>query len=137
MSFVVELRVRLDPDLLHRARAEATRRGISMSALVAGALDGLLDGPDGIQLENSTEILRGVHDPSTCTGRACPIHNRTVHSMRAFPQHWRSDRGLMERICPHGVGHPDPDAYSYLVTTLGEANAQAEFSHACDGCCAA
>lgn len=62
-------------------------------------------------LENSDGYLYRVHDPSLCVGRPCTIHNRTEHPMRSWPQHWRGDRGIMERICPtHGVGHPDPDS---------------------------
>ena len=59
-------------------------------------------------LENTTERLR-AHPESKCDGEICCIHNRTDHCMREFPQHWRSDRGIMERICPCGIGHPDPD----------------------------
>ena len=44
--------------------------------------------------------------------------------MRDWPQHFRDDRGIMERICPHGVGHPDPDDY-----LAGDG------MHGCDGCC--
>lgn len=65
-----------------------------------------------------------VHPWSVCHGRACVIHAPSDHSMRDFPTHWRSDRGMMERICPHGVGHPDPDDPSDDRT------------HGCDGCCA-
>ena len=60
-------------------------------------------------LEHSGEQLENVHHPSQCEGRPCPIHNMTDHPMRSFPQHWRGDRGIIERICPHGVGIPDPD----------------------------
>ena len=48
----------------------------------------------------------------------------TNHSMRGFPQLWREDRRIMERICPHGVGHPDPD------DVLNQDRV-----HGCDGCC--
>ena len=34
------------------------------------------------------------------------------------------DRRIMERICPHGVGHPDPD------DVLNQDRV-----HGCDGCC--
>jgi hypothetical protein len=55
--------------------------------------------------------------------------------MRSFPQHWRDDRGIIERICPHGVGHPDPDALPYLDRVLGTQKAGTEMQHGCDGCC--
>lgn len=76
-------------------------------------------------LENSDELLR-THVAGKCAGEYCTIHNRSDHSMRSFPQHWRGDRGIMERICPHGIGHPDPDE----VYMYGKWD-----SHACDGCC--
>jgi hypothetical protein len=75
-------------------------------------------------LEHSTRVIYNVHDPSECAGRPCAIHNRSDHHMRAFPQHWRDDRKLMERTCPHGVGHPDPD------------DINPDHVHGCDGCCA-
>jgi len=50
-----------------------------------------------------------VHDASRCAGEYCPIHNPSDHSMNTCPTNWRSDRGFMERVCPHGVGYPDPD----------------------------
>lgn len=63
-----------------------------------------------------------VHSASTCLG-ACVIHRPSHHLMRDFPTHWRFDRRIMERICPHGVGHPDPDDMSSNTV------------HGCDGCC--
>lgn len=80
-----------------------------------------------MKLEHTEEELR-THAEGTCLGDVCCIHKRTEHSMRDFPQHWRSDRGIMERICHHGVGHPDPDDYS-IVTQ------QDDGTHGCDGCC--
>lgn len=67
--------------------------------------------------------LLGVHPPERCAGQHCVIHNPSDHAMRDFPTHWRNDRKIMERICPHGVGHPDPD----------EINP--DTVHGCDGCC--
>ena len=77
------------------------------------------------RLEHSDEVLESVHDSTVCVGQACAIHRMTDHSMRSFPQHWRSDRKMVERICTHGVGHPDPDERPDLDTV-----------HGCDGCCA-
>ena len=81
-----------------------------------------------------------AHSARKCKGQVCCLHNRTQHSLRGFPQHWRADRQLMERTCPHGVGHPDPDHMSYLVrlfksAKLGEKRALLEGIHGCDGCC--
>ena len=64
-----------------------------------------------------------THSPDACTGRPCCIHNPSHHHMTSWPQNWRPDRGLTERICPHGIGHPDPDDPTTNRT------------HGCDGCC--
>ena len=73
------------------------------------------------------QVLRNVHEPSKCIGQYCTIHNFSNHHMIDWPQNWRSDRGIMERICPHGIGHPDPD----------DPKCQYEYEriHGCDGCC--
>lgn len=84
---------------------------------------------NGHQLENSDQILYGVHDPSQCAGEYCTIHNMSDHHMREWPQRWRNDRLIIERICPHGVGHPDPDeVFFYTDSITGSI-------HGCDGCC--
>ena len=73
-----------------------------------------------------------VHDQSKCKGQFCCIHNPSDHCMKDSPTHWRDDRKLMERICKHGVGHPDPDDLAYK-----ERNNLPDSSgiHGCDGCC--
>lgn len=81
------------------------------------------------QLEHSDVVLQ-AHPSTQCAGEVCSLHNRTQHPMRAFPQHWRGDRGIMERLCPHGVGHPDPDDYKVRKSHW-------EAIHGCDGCCTA
>lgn len=80
-----------------------------------------------------------VHSAQQCTGTACVIHNPSAHHMRDWPTNWRADRYLMERMCPHGVGHPDPDdlafkrAHPRFATTR---RADTDSVHGCDGCCA-
>lgn len=83
---------------------------------------------------NAHQMLVNVHDREDCTG-ACPIHAPSDHHMRDWPLHWREDRGLMERICPHGVGHPDPDHLTHTAEVRGEEAAWGESVHGCDGCC--
>ena len=78
------------------------------------------------RLEHSDTHLV-VHDPDKCAGEHCTVHNRSDHPMRHFRQYWRWDRGFMERICPHGVGHPDPDE-PWPTDDPG-------WIHGCDGCC--
>ncbi len=69
-----------------------------------------------------------VHGPARCEGQWCTIHNPSGHHMNEWPQLWRADRKLMERTCPHDIGHPDPDD-----TSLRSVAAQDV--HGCDGCC--
>jgi hypothetical protein len=70
-----------------------------------------------------------------CHEHNCVIHNPSTHCMNTFPLHWRGDRGLMERICPHGIGHPDPDDLAFKARTRGVENSSYESVHGCDGCC--
>lgn len=76
-----------------------------------------------------------VHAHTEGCDERCVIHNPSDHPMKDFPTHWRGDRGLMERICPHGVGHPDPDDLAFKRNRYGESYAQTESIHGCDGCC--
>lgn len=69
-----------------------------------------------------------VHKASNCIGRHCVIHNPSNHPMRQMPLHWRDDRKIFERICPCGIGHPDPDMYVYWRIIGRE-------SEAVHGCC--
>lgn len=75
------------------------------------------------KLEHSKRELL-VHPNANCMGEPCTIHERSDHHMRSWPQNWRDDAGKMERVCEHGIGHPDPD----------EINP--DKVHGCDGCCA-
>lgn len=67
--------------------------------------------------------LVNVHSPSVCAGEHCCIHNPSAHHMAEWPQNFREDRGMMERLCAHGIGHPDPD------------DPTTDTTHGCDGCC--
>jgi hypothetical protein len=75
-----------------------------------------------------------VHNRKLCEGRGCSIHHPSGHHMRTWPLNWRGDRGIMERICDHDIGHPDPDDADYRRIRDGE-NADPGI-HGCDGCCA-
>ncbi len=56
-----------------------------------------------------------VHAPSQCKGAPCPFHAPSAHHMVDWPLNVRHDKScLAERICPHGVGHPDPDSLAWL-----------------------
>jgi hypothetical protein len=75
--------------------------------------------------------LTNVHEPSQCRGRNCVIHNPSLHHMHSWRLHWRQDRGIFERICEHGVGHPDPDQFEFWHLT----NQDWQGVHGCDLCC--
>lgn len=76
-----------------------------------------------------------VHPAGTCAGQNCSIHNPSNHPLKDAPLNWRDDRKMMERICQHGVGHPDPDDVAYNVIALGK-DESTYATHGCDGCCA-
>lgn len=73
-----------------------------------------------------------THDPALCAGQACVLHNPSDHHMRGWPRNYRHDRWLTERLCPHGVGHPDPDDVAWHVSEGRDYQGV----HGCDGCCA-
>jgi len=86
-----------------------------------------------------------VHEAEDCKGEHCVIHNPSQHCMVDYPTHWQADRGLMERICPHGVGHPDPDDLAFKRDIWTEKYGKEEADkkvhyesvHGCcsEGCC--
>ena len=83
--------------------------------------------------ETGTGQIVHVHDKEQCKGKNCCIHNPSDHHMKDWPTHWRQDRYLMERICPHGIGHPDPDDLAFKES-MG-MDMKTEGVHGCDGCC--
>ncbi len=82
----------------------------------------------------------GTHSPDKCKGHHCPFHNPSNHHMVDWPVTLRLDNlvtirldnfALVERVCPHGVGHPDPDSLAWLESVGAEGFGV----HGCDGCC--
>ena len=71
-----------------------------------------------------------LHDPDVCVA-PCIVHSPTDHHMRTWPLFWRWSRGVAERICTHGVGHPDPDQFAYWERT----DQSWQSTHGCCGCC--
>lgn len=81
---------------------------------------------------------RPYHARTFCAGTPCPWHAPSRHIMRQFPRRIRFDRdGLVERICVHGVGHPDPDSVTFLrARRLRDCRHDGAYGvHGCDGCC--
>jgi hypothetical protein len=72
-----------------------------------------------------------IHSKEKCAGRFCTFHNSSEHHMRDWPMNVRLDKSaLVERVCPCGVGHPDPDSVAFLGRTDKYIGV-----HGCDGCC--
>jgi hypothetical protein len=82
------------------------------------------------------QIIRGVHSENLCEGRGCVIHHPSDHHMKDWPTNFRTGGAFdikgphMERICEHGIGHPDPDDYAFLKSQGEDVG-----THGCDGCC--
>jgi len=66
-----------------------------------------------------------THAAFECREENCAVHSPSNHHMRTWPINYRMDRGITERICKHGIGHPDPDCI----------RAKEDSIHGCDGCC--
>lgn len=77
------------------------------------------------------QILVNVHGADRCAGRPCVLHNPSDHHMREWNLVWRGDARKMERECPHGIGHPDPDDAAHQLSIGRDVGV-----HGCDGCCA-
>lgn len=73
-------------------------------------------------------VLHNVHSSTACYDTdACALHKPSDHHMRTWPMNWRLDRRIFERLCPHNIGHPDPDSIAAMISDDG--------IHGCDGCC--
>ena len=78
------------------------------------------------------------HTKNKCKGQVCIFHNPTKHKMRNWPMNLRTDSWaapLIERICEHGVGHPDPDSVTYLESVATKGSKGTWGMHGCCGCC--
>ena len=77
-------------------------------------------------------IVFTTHSWHNCYGQYCSIHNPSDHYLKDAPMNWRPDRGIMERICEHGIGHNDPDDTAYRKRMGFD---DSEGVHGCCGCC--
>ena len=85
-----------------------------------------------------TPLGISFHSPRICAGeRVCAIHKPSKkNTMREWPFIIRLDkRGLTERTCAHGVGHPDRDSLKWLRRFESKKNVNLLGIHGCDGCC--
>jgi hypothetical protein len=101
--------------------------------VITFGMDAVIDGRPFVRIRQDGNVttLLNPHEREACAGRPCVIHNPSLHHMREWTLYWRDDRGIFERICPHGVGHPDPDQFEYWENIRAEH----ESVHGCDGCC--
>lgn len=83
-----------------------------------------------------------VHEYGEECEISCCIHNPSDHPLKDAPLVWRQAWTMydmkpshMERICEHGVGHPDPDQDTYLRSIGLTELADQLVVHGCDGCC--
>lgn len=83
-----------------------------------------------VYLSSGQTIL--AHNKEICNP-PCALHYPSSHHMITWKLVYRDDLSLLERICPHGVGHPDPDSIQFLKTK-NPADSTIE-THGCDGCC--
>ena len=74
-----------------------------------------------------------IHDKSQCAGGFCIFHNPSRHGLENWPMNLR-ETGLVERMCRHGIGHPDPDSAAWMDRRYGH-EAGTWSIHGCDGCC--
>lgn len=72
-----------------------------------------------------------VHDQDLCAGQWCVIHRPKPGVWDRWPTFWRFDRRIMERICPHGIGHPAVEQFDHWRAT----DQWWQATHGCDGCC--
>lgn len=55
------------------------------------------------------QVLVDIHSINLCASYACSIHHPSQHLMVGMLQVYDFDKKLMQRVCNHGVKHPDPD----------------------------
>lgn len=63
--------------------------------------------------------------------KGCVLHKPTIHKLTGARQVLRSST-LIEDLCSHGVGHPNPDSAAYLNWRDKVTHWDI---HGCDGCC--
>lgn len=80
----------------------------------------------GVFVSDATGRVFAIHREGQCLGQTCCFHNPSDHKMKDWPKILREST-LVERLCVHGIGHPDPDSVAYLGEGFGV--------HGCDGCC--
>lgn len=99
----------------------------------AETTDGASDAATGDIIAVANGMLRNVHHPRQCAEQpwGCWIHSPLPHPLDKAPVRWRVDIGTAERVCGHGIGHPDPQDAAFWWN----AQHRDVTIHGCDGCC--
>ena len=76
-------------------------------------------------------VVRNIHQPYQCHGRACWIHAPSEHALLDWPVHFWDTTASAERVCQHWSTHPDPDDLAWRRLARPPIS-----EHICDcGCC--
>jgi hypothetical protein len=78
-------------------------------------------------------ILKNLHAERLCSARGglCIIHRLTTGHTSTWPLTYRIDRGIFERHCRHGIGHPAVEQLDFWRLTGNDNQAV----HGCCGVC--
>lgn len=72
------------------------------------------------------------HIRANCSGGCC-LHGTSRYASCKMPRQWRNEKGILEHVCPHDVGHPCRAGLDY-AEVMGQHHDGG--IHDCDGCCA-
>lgn len=120
----------------HRAEALMTAMVAvdAMDATRKPELVSTISGPvDELERFEFVNVTARVHPRSRCDGDFCVLHNPSNHRMVDWPMVLR-ETALVERLCVHGVGHPDPDSAQWMDERFNPG-VRVWGMHGCDGCC--
>lgn len=89
--------------------------------------------PDFVGVENN---VISIHNPTQCAGRPCVFHNPSDHALSKAKVSYNESLHRVERVCSHGIHHPDVDEVVKVYDGFGETEALKFAKHNdCDGCC--
>lgn len=91
------------------------------------------NGVEFVSLDGEYRLTNVHPETAECHQHGCVVHSPSTWALSEAPLNWRTDRGIFERICEHGVGHPDIDTVDWLM----RHGRGAEAAHGCCGygCC--
>lgn len=81
-----------------------------------------------------TRVVNVHPETADCHRNGCCVHAPSPHPLVDWPTRFR-ENGSTERVCPCGVGHPDPDHLGFVQRRWGAEAAGTAAVHGCCGCC--